>query len=87
MKLQQASYETFLPPIPPSPFLHFTLPDGGCAVTSAAGIIFLCIRIFLALYVLYANQIAKIHAKMELSLFGISANRAHPKRGSANINN
>ena len=35
---------------------------------------------------LYANQIAKIHAKIELSLFGISANRAHPKRASANIN-
>ena len=49
--LQKESYETFLPPIPPFPFLHFTLPDGGCALTFA-GIIFLYIWIFLALYVL-----------------------------------
>ena len=49
--LQKESYETFLPPIPPFPFLHFTLPDEGCALTFA-GIIFLCIWIFLALYVL-----------------------------------
>jgi len=34
-----------LPPFPPL-LLHFHLPDGGCALTFA-GIIFLCIRIFL----------------------------------------
>ena len=34
-----------------------------------------------------ATPVAKIHAKIELSLFGIPANRAHPERDFDNINN
>ena len=86
--LQQESWKTFFPPFPPV-LLHFHLPDGGCALTFA-GINLLEYLDFPSL--IWLNEInghscGQIYPKLELSLLGIPANRAHPKQDSTNSNN
>ena len=86
--LQQESWKTFSPHFP-SVWLHFYLPNGGCALTFA-GINLLMNLDFPSLICfneINSHSCGQIYPKLELSLLGIPANRAHPKRDSTNSNN
>ena len=73
----------------PSRLLHFHLPDGGCALTFA-GIslhVYLDFPSLVCLNEINGHSCGQIYPKLELSLLGIPANRAHPKQDSTNSNN
>ena len=86
--LQQESWKTFFPPFPPV-LLHFHLPDGGCALTFAGInlLVYLDFPSLICLNEINGHSCGQIYPKLELSLLGIPANRAHPKRDSTNSNN
>ena len=76
----------------PSLLLHFHLPDGGCALSKPH----LCwdnlleypdFPSLICLKGINGHYCGQIHPKLELPLFGIPTNRAHPKRDSAKSNN
>ena len=86
--LQQESWKTFFPPFPPV-LLHFHLPDSGCALTFAGInlLVYLDFPSLICLNEINGHSCGQIYPKLELSLLGIPANRAHPKQDSANSNN
>ena len=86
--LQQVSWKTFFPPFP-SVWLHFHLPNGGCALTFAGInlLVYLDFPSLICLNEINGHSCGQIHPKLELSLLGIPANRAHPKRDSTSSNN
>ena len=80
--------ENIFPPFP-SLWPHFHLPDGGCALTFAAINlpVYLDFPSLMCLNELNGHSCGQIYPKLELSLLGIPANRAHPKQDSTNSNN
>ena len=86
--LQQESWKTFFPPFPPV-LLHFHLPDGGCALTFAGInlLVYLDFPSLICLNEINGHSCGQIYPKLELSLLGIPANRAHPKQDSTNSKN
>ena len=86
--LQQESWKTFFPPFPPV-LLHFHLPDGGCALTFAGInlLVYLDFPSLICLNEINGHSCGQIYPKLELSLLGIPANRAHPKQDTTNGNN
>ena len=84
----QESWKTFFPPFPPL-WLYFHLPDGGCALTFAGInlLVHLDFPSLICLNKINGHSCGQIYPKLELSLLGIPANRAHPKRDSTNSNN
>ena len=80
--------ETFFPPFPPV-LLYFHLPDGGCALTFAGInlLVYLDFPSLICLNEINGHSCGQIYPKLEMSLLGIPANRAHPKQDSTNSNN
>ena len=85
--LQQESLKTFFPPFPPV-WLHFHLPNGGCALTFIGKnlLVYLDFPSLICLNEINGHSCVQIYPELELSLLGIPANRAHPKRDSTNSN-
>ena len=76
--------------LPSLPFcFHFHLPDGGCALTFAGKnlLVYLEFPSLICLNEINGHSCGQIYPKLELSLLGIPANRAHPKQDSTNSNN
>ena len=75
----QESWKTFFPPFPPL-WLYFHLPDGGCALTFAGInlLVHLDFPSLICLNKINGHSCGQIYPKLELSLLGIPANRAHP---------
>ena len=86
--LQQESWKTFSPPFP-LVWLHFYLPNGGCALTFAGKnvLVYLDFPSLICLNEVNSHSCGQIYPKLELSLMGIPANRANPKRASTNSDN
>ena len=80
--------EHIFPSVPPV-WLHFHLPNGGCAHTFAGInlLVYLDFPSLICLNEINGHSCGQIYPKLELSLLGIPANRAHPKRDSTNSNN
>ena len=78
----------FPPPFPPL-WLQFHLPDGRCALTFAGInlLVYLDFPSLICLDEINGHSCGQIYPKLELSLLGIPANRAHPKQDSTNSNN
>ena len=85
--LRQESWKTFFPPFPPV-WLHFHLPNGGCALTFAGInlLVYLDFPSLICLNEINDHSCGQIYPKLELSVLGIQANRAQPKRDSTNNN-
>ena len=87
--LQQESWKTYFPPFPPV-WLHFHLPNGGCALTFAGInlLVYLDFPSLICLNEVNGHSCGQIYPKLEFSsLLGMPANKAHPKRDSTNSNN
>ena len=86
--LQKESWKTFSPPFPPV-WLHFHLPNGGCALTFAGInlLVYLDFPSLICFNEISSHSCGQIYPKLELSLMGLPANRAHPKRDSTSSNN
>ena len=68
--LQQESWKTFFPPIPPV-LLHFHLPDGGCALTFA-GKKLLDFPSLICLNEINGHSCGQIYPKLEFSHYWVS---------------
>ena len=77
--LQQESWKTFSLPFP-SLWLHFHLPDGGCALTFAAInlLVYLDFPSLMCLNELNGHSCGQIYPKLELSLLGRATQSESP---------
>ena len=80
--------ENIFPSIP-SVWLHVHLPNGWCAHTFAGInlVVYLDFPSLICLNEITGHFCGQIYPKLELSFWGIPANRAHPKRVSTNSKN
>ena len=76
--LQQESWKTFPPPFPPV-WLHFYLPNGGCALTFAGInlLVYLDFPSLICLNEINSHSCGQIYPKLEL--YGYPSKQSSPK--------